>query len=268
MRRTRRTMMGGGGAGRRCSPSPWGSPPAAARATRAAPAPAAPRGEPGQGRHADGHLPGRADRARPGDRLGGHVVEHRAADLPDLPHLREQAGRGRHRSSCPTSPPRSRAPRTAASPPTARSYTFHLQAGRQVRAAGGPGGHGRRLQVQLRAHDDRAARAGDLLLRGHRRRRRSSWPARPRRSRGYKVVDDYTVEITLKAPEGSFLLAMTMPFTSVLPEEWVKQVGKQIKRKPLGTGPYVITDWTPGAVHHRREEPQLDGRRPASGSTA
>ena len=63
---------------------------------------------------------------------------------------------------------------------------------------------------------------------------------------GYKVVDDYTVEITLEKPDGSFLLAMSMPFTSVLPEEWVKQVGKQIKRKPLGTGPYVITDWTPG----------------------
>jgi peptide/nickel transport system substrate-binding protein len=63
---------------------------------------------------------------------------------------------------------------------------------------------------------------------------------------GFKVVDDYTVEITLKQPEGSFLMAMTMPFTSVLPEEWVNQVGKQIKRKPLGTGPYIITDWTPG----------------------
>ncbi len=77
---------------------------------------------------------------------------------------------------------------------------------------------------------------------------------------GFKVVDDYTVQITLQKPEGSFLMAMTMPFTSVLPKEWVKKVGKDIKRKPLGTGPYVITDWTPGSVHHRREEPQLDGR--------
>ena len=63
---------------------------------------------------------------------------------------------------------------------------------------------------------------------------------------GFKVVDDSTVQITLKEPEGSFLLAMTMPFTSVMPKEWVKKVGKDIKRKPLGTGPYVITDWTPG----------------------
>ena len=63
---------------------------------------------------------------------------------------------------------------------------------------------------------------------------------------GFKAVDDYTVEITLQKPEGSFLMAMTMPFTSVMPREWVEKVGKDIKRKPLGTGPYVITDWTPG----------------------
>ena len=63
---------------------------------------------------------------------------------------------------------------------------------------------------------------------------------------GFKVVDDYTVEITLQAPDGSFLMAMTMPFTSVLPKEWVEKVGKQIKRKPLGTGPFVIDSWTPG----------------------
>ena len=63
---------------------------------------------------------------------------------------------------------------------------------------------------------------------------------------GYKVVDDYTVQITLSAPDGAFLMAYTMAFTSVLPKEWVDKVGKQINRKPLGTGPYVITSWVPG----------------------
>ena len=63
---------------------------------------------------------------------------------------------------------------------------------------------------------------------------------------GYKVVDDYTVEITLEKPDGAFLMAMSMPFTSVMSKEWVKKVGKDIKRKPLGTGPYVITNWTAG----------------------
>ncbi len=63
---------------------------------------------------------------------------------------------------------------------------------------------------------------------------------------GYKAVDDSTVEITLDAPDSSFLMAMTMPFTSVMPKEWADEVGKQIKRKPLGTGPFVIESWTPG----------------------
>jgi len=63
---------------------------------------------------------------------------------------------------------------------------------------------------------------------------------------GYKAVDASTVEITLEKPQGDFLMAMTMPFTSVLPKEWVEKVGKQIERKPLGTGPYVIDHWTPG----------------------
>src|SRR5665648_1004162 len=65
-------------------------------------------------------------------------------------------------------------------------------------------------------------------------------------TKGYKVVDDSTVEITLEKPQGDFLMAMSMPFTSVLPKEWVDKVGKQIKRNPLGTGPFVIDHWTPG----------------------
>jgi ABC-type transport system substrate-binding protein len=64
--------------------------------------------------------------------------------------------------------------------------------------------------------------------------------------KGFKVVDDHTVQITLSAPDGAFLMEMSMPFTSVLPKEWVDKVGKQIKRQPLGTGPYVIDSWTPG----------------------
>ncbi len=63
---------------------------------------------------------------------------------------------------------------------------------------------------------------------------------------GYKVVDPNTVQITLEKPDGAFLMAMTMPFTSVMSKAWCAKVGKQIKRKPLGTGPYVITNWTAG----------------------
>jgi len=63
---------------------------------------------------------------------------------------------------------------------------------------------------------------------------------------GFKVVDPQTVQVTLVKPDTSFLFAMTMPFTSVMSKEWCAKVGKQINRKPLGTGPYTITKWTPG----------------------
>ena len=63
---------------------------------------------------------------------------------------------------------------------------------------------------------------------------------------GFKAVDDYTVEITLKNPDLSFLNAVTMDFCDVVPKEWVEKWGKQFNRHPLGTGPFVFQKWTPG----------------------
>lgn len=63
---------------------------------------------------------------------------------------------------------------------------------------------------------------------------------------GFKAVDDYTIEITLKAPDLSFLNAVTMEFCDVVPKEWVEKWGKQFNRHPLGTGPFVFQKWTPG----------------------
>ena len=63
---------------------------------------------------------------------------------------------------------------------------------------------------------------------------------------GFKAVDDFTVEITLKSPDLSFLNAVTMDFCDVVPKEWVEKWGKQFNRNPLGTGPFVFQKWTPG----------------------
>ena len=63
---------------------------------------------------------------------------------------------------------------------------------------------------------------------------------------GFKAVDDYTVEITLKSPDLSFLNAVTMDFCDVVSKEWVEKWGKQFNRHPLGTGPFVFQKWTPG----------------------
>jgi hypothetical protein len=63
---------------------------------------------------------------------------------------------------------------------------------------------------------------------------------------GFKVVDDSTVEITLKSPDLSFLNALTMEFCDVVPQEWVEKWGKEINRHPLGTGRFMFDHWTPG----------------------
>ena len=82
---------------------------------------------------------------------------------------------------------------------------------------------------------------------------------------GYKVVDDYTVEITLKAPEGSFLLAMTHA-VHVGRAGGVGQAGRQADQAQAARHGTVHHHRLDGrAVHHRREEPELEPGRPPVG---
>lgn len=86
---------------------------------------------------------------------------------------------------------------------------------------------------------------------------------------GYKAVDDATIEIRLESPDVSFLGALTMDFCDVVPREWVERWGEQFDRNPLGTGPFVFQEWTPGGEivltrnpHYWEEDrPYLDGVR-------
>ena len=80
---------------------------------------------------------------------------------------------------------------------------------------------------------------------------------------GIQVVDDYTLKVSLGQPDSSFLMVWAMPFTSVVPREWVTKVGEAIKRKPLGTGPFVIESWTPGqAIVAKRNPNYWDAGKP------
>ena len=54
------------------------------------------------------------------------------------------------------------------------------------------------------------------------------------------------MRIKLVSPDLSFLNALTMEFTDVLPHEWVQKWGKAVNRHPLGTGPFMFDHWTPG----------------------
>lgn len=64
--------------------------------------------------------------------------------------------------------------------------------------------------------------------------------------RGIEVVDRRTLRITLKQPDTSFPYVLSMPFAAVMAKEWVQKSGRQIGRRPLGTGPFVLKEWAPG----------------------
>ncbi len=64
--------------------------------------------------------------------------------------------------------------------------------------------------------------------------------------RGIRVVDRYTVDITLSRPDQTFLFAMAMPFAYPVPREAYAHYGADVNRNPVGTGAYVLERWEPG----------------------
>jgi oligopeptide transport system substrate-binding protein len=66
---------------------------------------------------------------------------------------------------------------------------------------------------------------------------------------GVKAIDDYTLEVTLDAPCDFFLSLCAFPSFYPLNEEFVEGLGDQYATSidtVLSSGPYVLTDWTPG----------------------
>ncbi len=61
----------------------------------------------------------------------------------------------------------------------------------------------------------------------------------------YQVVDDYTFEITLKAPSAAFLDSLTYPQLSVVCKSAVEQYGADFGQHPCGTGPFMFQEWVP-----------------------
>ncbi len=59
---------------------------------------------------------------------------------------------------------------------------------------------------------------------------------------GFKVVDDYTVEMTLDAPNHRFLADLVNAY--VVPREALDALGSSLSNKPVGTGPFLFERWT------------------------
>jgi oligopeptide transport system substrate-binding protein len=85
---------------------------------------------------------------------------------------------------------------------------------------------------------------------------------------GIRVVDDYTVEITLKQPQAVFPALLSMSMNAIIPMEETLQAGDEWGYSVvIGTGPFRFVEWVPGerAVYERNPDyfreglPYLDG---------
>ena len=60
---------------------------------------------------------------------------------------------------------------------------------------------------------------------------------------GLRVVDELTIKITLNQPYPQFLYAVTLSYGAAVAREAAEYYGEDLFRKPVGTGPFVLTSW-------------------------
>lgn len=63
---------------------------------------------------------------------------------------------------------------------------------------------------------------------------------------GITVVDDHTVKFTLVQPDATFLNVLALNFSSVVPKEAVEAANGDFGKKPVGSGAFILKEWTVG----------------------
>ena len=66
-----------------------------------------------------------------------------------------------------------------------------------------------------------------------------------REVQGVRVLDDHTLEITIKEPKSYFIFKLTYPTAFVLDRENVES-GRRWVREPNGSGPFKLAEYVPG----------------------
>ncbi len=59
----------------------------------------------------------------------------------------------------------------------------------------------------------------------------------------YKAVDDDTVEFKFKKPSAAFLNSLAMVWNGLVSPTAAAKLGKDLRSKPVGSGPYVLKEW-------------------------
>ena len=66
-------------------------------------------------------------------------------------------------------------------------------------------------------------------------------------TRGMKVIDEHTIEITLTEPFAPFLACLSSPAGSIYNRKATEEAGEDFGVKAevtVGTGPFILTEWT------------------------
>ena len=63
---------------------------------------------------------------------------------------------------------------------------------------------------------------------------------------GIEVIDDLNLRLTLVEPYAPFIYNLAMVNTAAVPREVVEEVGDSFSRQPVGTGPFILSEWKEG----------------------
>ncbi len=60
---------------------------------------------------------------------------------------------------------------------------------------------------------------------------------------GVRALNDYTLEIELEQPQAHFLSQLTYPYTFVVPQQLIEELGDDWTEQAYGSGPFRVREW-------------------------
>lgn len=78
----------------------------------------------------------------------------------------------------------------------------------------------------------------------------------------FEKVDDYTVRFVLKQPSVTILSALTYTYAAILDPTAVEAAGDNYGTQPVGTGPFVLTEWVSQNSMRLERNPLYNGQHP------
>lgn len=83
----------------------------------------------------------------------------------------------------------------------------------------------------------------------------------------FEKVDDYTVRFRLREPSATLLSALTYAYAAILDPAAVEAAGDNYGMEPVGTGPYMLTNWVSQNSMTLTRNPHYAGQHPLDEGT-